>query len=469
MATVPTNWFDNDSTGTALQWDVGTPPHVQSVFNIKDPFYVLAILFANDERVKANPDNRDGTSVRTVRIGAHSLTFVPAVFSQKSAMRFPFIQPGGAANNSQEIRRTRVISQLNTPPVSPGVGDEYLVGPSPTGEFVGHANELAFRLYRPITTIWTFLPLKHGQVVIDDAGDTIFTGFTEQRSGGRTARFADQFTTLSRYVLIDPRTSIRVKPVPGILETQFDNEYNIYGLFCIGAPSTGGESPPVGPPLTIGNSVDFPTYFLKDLSLLGTNPGGDAFATIGGAGTLSLDTTPAAFPYFTYKTLVQESGFTLATFQNSDGLQALLHDHEPAYFTMLNKLKFTMFGIWTDIRDENPTGGPPIIHVHRRWADDHLELIADGGNPGFSFYKLRNRVDYPHTVEVDFYFGGTLQETNIASAADTEGIFPGETTRSWTTAGSFVDVTLTPPSVGTTHSAVFVIRHNVAGGFKFTA
>ena len=76
---------------------------------------------------------------------------------------------------------------LNTPPASPALGDAYIVGPSPTGVWVGHANALA--LY--VNLQWQFIaPLPGFQCwVLDEAVQVGWSGsaWTITASGGAGA------------------------------------------------------------------------------------------------------------------------------------------------------------------------------------------------------------------------------------------------------------------------------------------
>ncbi len=67
-----------------------------------------------------------------------------------------------------------VINILNTPPVSPSSGDKYLVGTSPTGAWIGHANEIATWN----GAAWVFTTATQGQLLSNQNNDGIykFTG-----------------------------------------------------------------------------------------------------------------------------------------------------------------------------------------------------------------------------------------------------------------------------------------------------
>ena len=56
--------------------------------------------------------------------------------------------------------RKDVIDILNTPPASPSAGDRYIIGPEPTGAWIGHRSEIA--LYG---TEWSFLEAAPGEII----------------------------------------------------------------------------------------------------------------------------------------------------------------------------------------------------------------------------------------------------------------------------------------------------------------
>jgi Protein of unknown function (DUF2793) len=60
----------------------------------------------------------------------------------------------------------------NSTPGSPGDGDRYIVGGSPSGTFTGHANALA--VYRTTDTAWSFYAPKTGWRVYDVATKTLY-------------------------------------------------------------------------------------------------------------------------------------------------------------------------------------------------------------------------------------------------------------------------------------------------------
>ena len=63
--------------------------------------------------------------------------------------------------------KSSVIQHLvNTPPVTPSVGDRYTVGTTPTGDWTGHSKEVA-ECISLTDTIWTFYPKRNGQFVYD--------------------------------------------------------------------------------------------------------------------------------------------------------------------------------------------------------------------------------------------------------------------------------------------------------------
>ncbi len=63
-----------------------------------------------------------------------------------------------------------VINILNTPPVSPSSGDKYLVGTSPTGAWVAHANQIATWN----GSAWVFTIATQGQLLSNQANDGIY-------------------------------------------------------------------------------------------------------------------------------------------------------------------------------------------------------------------------------------------------------------------------------------------------------
>ena len=73
----------------------------------------------------------------------------------------PHITVNTALRRLDALVQAGVISQTNTPPVSPADGDAYLVGASPTGDWAGHAQELAVL----IGGGWTFLAPAPGWLV----------------------------------------------------------------------------------------------------------------------------------------------------------------------------------------------------------------------------------------------------------------------------------------------------------------
>lgn len=57
---------------------------------------------------------------------------------------------------------------IDTPPGSPSIGDRVIVGSSPTGDFVGHAGEIA----QWSGSAWTFTTPKQGMIVyVKDEGE----------------------------------------------------------------------------------------------------------------------------------------------------------------------------------------------------------------------------------------------------------------------------------------------------------
>lgn len=56
---------------------------------------------------------------------------------------------------------------INNPPPTPNSGEMYIVGPSPTGVFSGHAGELA--IYTGVTADYTYIPIFDGMILYDDA------------------------------------------------------------------------------------------------------------------------------------------------------------------------------------------------------------------------------------------------------------------------------------------------------------
>ena len=62
-----------------------------------------------------------------------------------------------------------VIAQNNTPPGSPAEGDRYLVGVSPTGVWVGHANDVAYYS----GGAWNFVNPPLGAIALNVATDAI--------------------------------------------------------------------------------------------------------------------------------------------------------------------------------------------------------------------------------------------------------------------------------------------------------
>ena len=52
---------------------------------------------------------------------------------------------------------------LNAPPGSPANGDRYIVGPAPTGDWTGHAGEIA--VYDSTAPTWLFYSARRGWFV----------------------------------------------------------------------------------------------------------------------------------------------------------------------------------------------------------------------------------------------------------------------------------------------------------------
>lgn len=88
---------------------------------------------------------------------------------------------------SSDIQVSSVLGTQNTPPVSPVENDAYIVGPAPTGAWVGHANDIAVYLLSG----WIFAQPKightlyiegSGNVQFDENGDWV--GFAVQYQDG---------------------------------------------------------------------------------------------------------------------------------------------------------------------------------------------------------------------------------------------------------------------------------------------
>jgi hypothetical protein len=103
--------------------------------------------------------------------------------SQTPRLGLPFIVTAQAqkeVTHNESLNRldafTMPVMQeiLNTPPVSPTVGDLYLVGTSPTGDFASHDNKIA----QYLTGGWQFYtPFKWMDVIIDSLNERmIFNG-----------------------------------------------------------------------------------------------------------------------------------------------------------------------------------------------------------------------------------------------------------------------------------------------------
>ncbi len=67
---------------------------------------------------------------------------------------------------------------LSTPPVSPTLGDSYIVGPSPTGLWAGHANDIAVCVESGSPIAWRFYTPRIGWIayIEDELGDAAYGG-----------------------------------------------------------------------------------------------------------------------------------------------------------------------------------------------------------------------------------------------------------------------------------------------------
>jgi len=77
-------------------------------------------------------------------------------------------------DSSTAIKVASVLAQQNTPPVSPSVGDAYVVGTSPTGAWAAYANDVALYTRRG----WIYGVPKTGLILLNAA-----TGLNIQFSG----------------------------------------------------------------------------------------------------------------------------------------------------------------------------------------------------------------------------------------------------------------------------------------------
>jgi len=97
-----------------------------------------------------------------------SITLLEASQSQKEVTVNEALHRIDAVLNNGMIDRG-----INTPPATPATGDSYIVGSSPTGAWVGHANHVAY-----FQQIWRFILPKTGLMlwVADEAKHYVFNG-----------------------------------------------------------------------------------------------------------------------------------------------------------------------------------------------------------------------------------------------------------------------------------------------------
>ena len=143
----------------------------------------------------------------------------------------PHITVNTALRRLDALVQAGVISQTNTPPVSPADGDAYLVGAAPTGAWSGHAQELAVL----IGGGWTFLTPAPGWLVYNasdgehyrcESGSPLSWAIFQSGSGG--GALAD---------LTDVNVPVSPEPDDGDVLT-WDAANNEW----VASPASGGSS-----------------------------------------------------------------------------------------------------------------------------------------------------------------------------------------------------------------------------------
>ena len=163
--------------------------------------------------------------------------------------------------------------------------------------------------------------------------------------------------------------------------------------------------------------------------------------------------------YYSFKTLINEAGFNFAADYESpfspSVFSTLDQDKYVEIHTTLQKLTRMAIGHWRNVGNfpSTPTDS----------ADQRISFVSNIGSGSTFSYELLNTRPYPHNTEVDFYFDNVLQESNITPTTVSDGLPPWGSSERWKTLFAYPQINIqTPPS-----SAVFVINHDVAGGFQF--
>jgi hypothetical protein len=164
----------------------------------------------------------------------------------------PHITSNSAIRRLDAIVQCSVISQTNTPPVSPADGDRYLVGDTPTDDFVGHEQEVAAY----IGTGWEFFTPQAGWLAYNqDDGDvyiygtgspaewTVFAGGGGSSTAGRHAIYiaAAAMSPSSTGGCAALATVASAANQPDIQTLDFDTTTQEYAQFSIRMPKSWNE------------------------------------------------------------------------------------------------------------------------------------------------------------------------------------------------------------------------------------
>lgn len=104
-----------------------------------------------------------------------STTPILGITEMEASQAQPHLIVNAASRKLEATVARSVLSQLNTPPGSPADGDRHLVGDTPTGAWVGHDFEIAYRS----GTGWLFVAPEEGWLVWNQATDELLVYGTQ--------------------------------------------------------------------------------------------------------------------------------------------------------------------------------------------------------------------------------------------------------------------------------------------------